>query len=134
MCWIAGFVVQLSVDRYGLSCHVVASSHMMSELDGWVLAHRLFPQPGLESTMRILARSALARAALVLVSGLVLASLAPLTAQAATSTDQVSSTMPGVFPVRGGCGCDHAFRLCHQRVRQFGVGDFIGAVVSFVRL
>ena len=43
--------------------------------------------------MRIPTRSPLARTALVLVSGLVLVSLAPLTAQAATSTFQVTSTI-----------------------------------------
>ena len=39
--WVAGFVVQLRVNRYGLNCHPVAISRMPSKLDGWALAHRL---------------------------------------------------------------------------------------------
>src|SRR5450759_3644881 len=56
-------------------------------------------QPLLRSTMRTHTRSRLARAALALASGLVLAALAPLTAQAATSTYQVTSTITvGALP------------------------------------
>src|SRR5450759_4322830 len=61
--------------------------------DTGLASNLLSLQPLLRSTMRTHTRSRLARAALALASGLVLAALAPLTAQAATSTYQVTSTI-----------------------------------------
>src|SRR5665647_2041303 len=67
--------------------------------DTGVASNLLSLQPLRRSTMRTHARSRLARAALALASGLVLAALAPLTAQAATSTYHVTSTITvGAYP------------------------------------
>src|SRR5665647_2003655 len=84
-----------------LSSHWLASSWQSASAartssagnDTALASNLLSLQPLLRSTMRTHARSHLARAALALASGLVLATLAPLTAQAATSTYQVTSTI-----------------------------------------
>src|SRR5665647_1852965 len=84
-----------------LSSHWLASSWQSASAartssagnDTGLASNPLSLQTLLRSTMRTHARSHLARAALALASGLVLATLAPLTAQAATSTYQVTSTI-----------------------------------------